>query len=143
MIGNRIRRLMSTTDSIHLHLSERKQPCIFLLISLFLLGHSVVSTDILSSWVGCVSIGIDVNAYILYKISSQLATYPVIITSLLPPSDNTYPDLKTYPVNLDEIVELILPFLGAYCLNWLGPLIQPTTFTLMLTATMCPYSYWV
>lgn len=36
MIGNRIRRLMSTTDSIHLHLSERKQPCIFLPISLTL-----------------------------------------------------------------------------------------------------------
>lgn len=43
-----------------------------------LMGHSVVSTDILSSWAGCVCIGIDVNAYILYKISSQLAIYPVI-----------------------------------------------------------------
>lgn len=133
MIGNPIRCLMSTTDnSIHLHLSERKQPYILLPISLFLMGHSVVSTDILPSWVGCVCIGIDVNAYILYKISSQLATYPVIITSLLPRCDNTYPDLKTCPVNLDEIVELILPILEAYCLNGLGSVIQPTTFTLML-----------
>lgn len=44
-------------------------------------------------------------------------TPSVIITSLLPPCDNTYPDLKTCPVDLDEIVELILPFLEAYTLN--------------------------
>lgn len=66
-----------------------------------------------------------------------------LFIALLPPYDNTYPDLKTCLVNLDEIVELILPFLEAYCLNGLGSLIQPTTFTLMLTATLCSYSYWI
>lgn len=40
MIGDPIPRLMSTTDnSVQLHLSERKQPCILLPISLFLMGH--------------------------------------------------------------------------------------------------------
>lgn len=44
-------------------------------------------------------------------------TPSVIVTSLLPPRDNTYPDLKTCPVYLDEIVELILSFLEVYSLN--------------------------